>query len=139
MLELSLFSSCIDAAHVASNVVHNLLSHCIVENLVEQGTRLLVVGVRVSVCVSAERSIYRLSMDLVGISSLLHIAESSWFVVWCCTIATSDVHDTITLVVGRPHSCSVWAVDRDLVVVGSKSMPVGIRIVDESSLEHFAV
>ena len=139
MLELSLFSSHIAAAHVARDIVHNLLSHGIVENLVEQGAGLLVVGVWVSVCVPAKWSVHGLGMNFVGSSSLLWPVDSSWFVVWCGTVATSNIHDTITLVVGRSHSCSVWAVDWDLVVVGSKSMSVSVRIVDESSLKHFAV
>ena len=117
MLELSLFGGCVDTTHVSSNVVHNLLSHSVVENLVKQGARLLVIGVWVSVCVSAKWSVYRLSMNLVGVSSLFWSVESGWFVVWSGTVATCNIHDTITLVVGRSHSCSVGAVDRDLVVV----------------------
>jgi hypothetical protein len=73
----------------------------------------------VSVCVPAKWSVHRLSMNFVGSSSLLWTVESSWFVVWRGTVAASNVHDTITLVVGRSHPCSVWTVDWNLVVVGS--------------------
>lgn len=40
--------------------------------------------------------------------------------------------------VGR-ESGSVRAVDGDLVVVGSESMTVSVRVVDKSSLEHLVV
>ena len=124
---------------MAGDVIHNLLSHGIVKYLVEKSAWLLVVGVWMGVLVSANWTHRRLSVDSVGCTSLLWTTECGWLVVWCLAITASDVHDTVTLVVGRTHSCSEWTVDWDLVVVGSESMSVSIRVVDESSLKHLAV
>ena len=44
---------------------------------------------------------------------------------------------SISLVVS--DSGSVWAVNWKLIVVSSESMPVGIRIREESSLKHLVV
>ena len=57
MLDLSLFGCLIACTKVASNIVHSALSHTVIEDLVEQVTRLCVDIVRVSICISADRSI----------------------------------------------------------------------------------
>jgi hypothetical protein len=61
-----------------------------------------------------------------------------WLIVGHLSI-TVQVHDSVALVISGSHSRSVWAVDWDLVVVGAEAMSVGIRVVDESALEHLAV
>jgi len=87
----------------------------LVEDFVEECAWLLIDSVRVSVRISGNWAGCWLSVDsvlLVFTGSL----ELRWLVVWGLAI-TVQVHDSVALVVGRSHSCSVWAVDWNLVVV----------------------
>jgi len=120
------------------NVIHGADSHAFIEDLVEERAWLLIVSVWVSVCVSTDRSSEFMLVD----SKLLVLLWSfnlTWFVVRSLAIAASNVHDTITLVVSGTQSCSVWTVDRNLMVVGSKTMSMGVSVVDKSALKHLVV
>ena len=119
---------------MASDVVHDLGSHSVVEHLVEESAGLLVEGVWVGVGVPANWPSNRLSVDFVSSSTFLWSSHGGWLVVFGWAVATANVHNTVALVVGGTHPCSIGAVNWDLVVVGPKSVPVSIRIVDESSL-----
>jgi hypothetical protein len=52
-------------------------------------------------------------------------------------LVSVHIHRAVSLVVG--NSRLVRAVDRDLVVVGSKSVSLSIRVREESSLKHLVV
>lgn len=60
--------------------------------------------------------------------------ERGRFVVNSGSLVTVDAHGTVTLVVG--DSSSVGAVDGDLVVVSTESVSVGIRVREQTALEH---
>ena len=125
-------------AQATSDVGDNLCSHRIVEDIAEEGARLLIVSVGVLVGVTAslachlflspgiDRGLNRSARDGVGL------------VVWLRAVAAIYGHETIAGVVVA-HASAVRAVDGDLVVVGAKSVPVGVRVVDEASLEHLVV
>ena len=125
-------------AQATSDVGNDLCSHLVVEDITEEGTRLLVVGVGVLVgetaslanhrflCPSVDRSLNRSAGDGVGL------------VVGLGAITAIYGHETITGVVVA-HASAVRAVDGDLIVVGAESVPVGVRVVDEASLEHLVV
>ena len=49
------------------------------------------------------------------------------------------VHNSISLIVSGSKSCSEWAVDWNLMVVGSKTMSMGVSVVDKSALKHLVV
>jgi len=137
VLELSLLGGAVDCAHVARDVVHKALSLALVEDFVEEDAWLLVHSVWVSVGISADWPGCWLSVDgvlLVFSGSL----ELRWLVVRSFAI-TVQVHDSVALVISWSHFGSVWAVNRDLVVVRAKAMSVGVRVVDKSTLEHLAV
>jgi len=137
VLELFLFGCLIACTKVASKIVHSALSHTLVKDLVEQVTRLCVDVVRVVISISADWSISWLVVNGVCFVCL-HRTELTWFVVWSLSIAV-QVHDSVSLIVSGSKSCSEWAVDWNLMVVGSKTMSVGVSVIDESSLQHLAV
>lgn len=114
---------------VAEGVGSFLFGH----NLSEQGTGLREVVVGVSGFETADQTSNSLGGEL-GFGSHLVTVEGGGFVVNFGSLVTVDVHGTITLVVG--DSSSVGAVDGDLVVVGTESVSVGIRIREETTLEH---
>lgn len=70
----------------------------------------------------------------LSFGSNLVIVERSGFVVNSRSLVTVDAHGTVTLVVG--DSSSVGAVNGDLIVVSTESVSVGIRIREETTLEH---
>lgn len=137
MLELSFFCSAVTCTKVASNVIHSALSHSFIEDLVEECARLLVVVVWMNVGVSSNWSICWLCVDGV-LFIFFGSCHLSWLVVWSLSI-TVRIHHSVALVVCRSESCSIWAVNWDLVVVGSETMSVGVSVVDKSSLQHFVV
>jgi len=59
--------------------------------------------------------------------------EGVWEVVWCSPLVVIYSHGTITLVV---PDISSGFVDRDLLPVGSKTVPLGICVGKEASLQH---
>jgi hypothetical protein len=137
VLELSLLGGAVDGAHVSRDVVHKTLSLALVEDFVEEGAWLLIDSVRVSVRISGNWAGCWLGVDGV----LLVFAGGlvlRWLVVGGFAV-TVHVHDSVALVIGGSESGSVWAVDWNLVVVGAEAMSVGVRVVNESTLEHLAV
>jgi len=138
MGKLSLFGGHVAYAKMSCEVVHGALPHFLIEDLIEKGTRLFVDGVRVSIGVPSNWSSGFLSVDCI-LLVLLWASMLCWLIVRGAAIASSNVHDTITLVVCWSQSSPVRAVDGNLVMVGAKAMSVGIGVVDESSLKHLAI
>merc|ERR1719362_778213 len=128
VLDLSLFGCGVTLPEVTSNVIHGALSHAVVEGHVEERAWLLVVSVWMRICISTDWSSEFLLVDSI-LLVLLWSFILGWFVVSRLAIAASNVHNTITLVVSGTQSCSVRAVDWNLIVVGSKTMPMGISVV----------
>lgn len=120
----------------SNNVVHEVSSVFLSHDLSEESTGLLEVVVLVDVLVSA--SLARNSLLRPGLSRVFtDVVHSVGLVVGLGTLVAVYVHGAVTLVVG--HTSAVGAVDRDLVVVGSKSVSVSIRVREKSSLEHLVV
>ena len=125
-------------AQATGDVVDGLLAHGVVEDVAEEGARLLVVGVGVLVGVAS-----RLALELLLGPSVSRVLDRStangvWLVVGLGAIATIDGHEAVTGVVVT-HAGAVGAVDRDLVVVGSQSVPVRVGVVHETTLQHLVV
>lgn len=128
VLDLSFFGSLIACTKVASNIVHSALPHTLVKDLVEQVTRLSVDVVRMFIRISADWSISWLVMNSV-LRISLHRTELTWFVVRNLTIAVM-IRNSVSLIVGGSKLSSEWAVDWNLVVVGAKTMSVGVSVID---------
>ena len=125
-------------AQSTRDVGDDLCSHCIVEDIAEEGAGLLVVGVGVLVGVTASLANHRLLCPGVDRGLDGSAGDGVGLVVGLGAITAIYGHETITGVVVA-HASAVGAVDGDLVVVGAKSVPVGVRVVDEASLEHLVV
>ena len=130
----------VDCAEAASDVLDAVLPLSVIEDLVEELARLLVVGVGVLVWVSSNDGVDMLAMDGPLLAALNWTALGVWLVVDHAAHASSGDHHAVALVVWASEGLQVpWAVDGDVVVVGTESPSVGIGVVDESSLEHLAV
>ena len=138
MLDLSLFGCGVTLPEVTSKVIHGALSHAVVEDHVEERTWLLVVSVWMRICISTDWSSKFLLVDSILLVRLWSFILGR-FVIRSLAIAASNVHNTITLVVSGTHSCSVRAVDWNLMVVGTKTMSMSVSVVDKSALEHLVV
>ena len=138
VLHHSLLNVLAALAQVAGNVLNQVISVSLAEHLSEKSSRLLVVviGVVVLVVVSADQSI---NLELRPFVALVlgGAAQAVGFVVGSSSLVSVHSHGPISLIV--VHSSSVWAIDGDLVVVGTKSVSVSIRVREESSLEHSVV
>jgi len=94
---------------------------------------LLIVSVRVLMRISAcKASNWELLLLLGWI--LNWATKSVRLVVRTTSLISIDSCRAISLVVS--NSCSVRAIDRNLIVVGAKSVSVCVRIGEESALEH---
>ena len=130
----------VDCAEAACNVLDAVLPLGVVEDLVEKLAWLLVVGVGVLVWVSSNHSVDVLAVDGILFAALNGTALGVWLVVDHAAIASSGDHHTVALIVRASEGLQVsGAVDGDVVVICTKSPSVGVWVVDESSLEHFAV
>jgi len=87
--------------------------------------------------VPANLSIKVLSMD--GIRLVLNWAvQTVGLVVGVAVLSAVDTHGAITSDVVA-HSGSVGAVDWDLIIVSTKSVSVGVGVIQKSSLEHSVI
>lgn len=134
MFDHSFFDIIPAVLKVTNNGVNHLSPLCIVEHVSEQGSWLLVVSVGMSVGVS---SCLACHWDLVMLEfSLLDWSiQRVWFIVG--SFLCMDSSSSISLVVS--NSCSVGAVDWDLIVVCAQSVSMGIIVREKSTLEHFVV
>ena len=98
VLELSLDCSAVTLTKVSSDVIHGRLSHLVIENFVEKRAWLLIVGVGVNVLISSNWASNLMSMDSI-LLVLFWTRVLSWLIVRGLSITSSDVHDTITLVI----------------------------------------
>jgi hypothetical protein len=125
--------SSLDTSHGSNNVLNKVSSVCVAHDLSEEDSWLLVVSVRVLVeespCLTRNHE-GRLLLSRV----LNRPAESVWLIDWSAAEVAIDSGGTITLVVG--NTSAVGAVDRNLVVVGAKSVAVGVRVREKTTLEH---
>lgn len=122
-----------------SDVLDAVFSLGVIEDVCEETTWLLVVGVRVHVRVSSNNAGQGLSVN--GVLLVLNWTTLRvWFVVDEASLTVIGHHGSITLVVWAADGLSsVWTVNGDVVVVGSKTISLRIWVVDESSLEHLVV
>lgn len=63
------------------------------------------------------------------------LVESSGLVVFVGSLVSVDDHESVSDVVG--YLGAVGAVDGDLLVIDSETVTMGVRVGEESSLEHF--
>jgi len=118
------------------DVSNECLAHVLIEHLVEKSTGLLVVIVGVHVRVSTNLTSDGMAGPGSGFVLNWGTLGTAWLVVdGELVTVTLNVHGTVTNVVGS-HAGTVRAVNRDLLVVGSKSVTVGIGIVQETALQH---
>lgn len=122
----------------SSDVLDDLGSHLVVEDLAEELTRLLIVGIWV--CEGIATGFTDESLCFPGVSTILDrcAGDRVWLVVRLGSVSTIDGHETIPGVVVA-HASAVWAVNWDLVVVWSQSVSVSVRVVDKTTLKHLAV
>lgn len=121
----------------ARDVVNQVGAISVVKHLPEKRTGLLVVVVGVLVRVSASGALNRMLMP--GVLLVLNRTLSrAWLVVLSAASVAIDAHLTITDGVSSEAS-PIWAVDRNLIVVDSKTMTVGIGVVEESALKHLVI
>lgn len=125
-------------AESTGDIFDDLGSHVVVEDLAEELTRLLIVGVGVLVGIAS--SLTDEVLLFPGVSWVLDGGSHDrvGLVIRQGAVSTIDCHETISSVIVA-HASTVWAVDGDLVIVGTKSVSVGVRVVDETALEHLIV
>jgi len=118
---------------VSNNIFNQVLSVNILHDLSVQSTRLseVTVGVLRSISLNKSGNLVRSNAEL-GI--LERTTEAVRLVVGSVSLVSVNNHESISNSV--LDSDSVGAVDGDLVIVSSQSVSVGIRIGEESSLEH---
>lgn len=138
MLDLSFLGSAVALTKVTGNVVHGALPHFFVKDIVEERTRLFVDSIGMRVSIPSNWSCHLLSMDGI-LFVLFWSVERSWFVISGLAVASTDIHDSVALVVSMSQFSSVRAVNWDLMMVRSETMSMGVRVVDESALKHLAV
>ena len=135
-LDLSLLNVSSHWLHAVHDVVDEMGSISLCHHLSKECSRLLKVIVRVRVLESSDGARNSLSVPLEA-RLLNRTAMRIRLIVWSTSLVAIDSHEAISLVV--VNSSSVRAVDGDLVKVSSKSMPVGVRVREESSLKHLVV
>ena len=102
-------------------------------NLSEEDSRLLIVSIWVLVIVSADWAA-NIEVGKLLARVFYRATKSVGLVVWSTSTIPINSRRAITLVVS--NSSSVWAVNRDLVVVGAKSVAMSIRIREKTTLKH---
>ena len=121
----------------ARDVVNQVGTVGLGEDLTEQITGLLVVAVWVCVRIAAGRAVDRFSVP--GMLLVLDgSGNTSRFIVLGFATTAVDGHWTIADLVGA-HASSVGTVDGNLVVVSANAMTVRIWVIQESSLKHLIV
>ena len=125
-------------AETTSDVSDSLLTHLLVENLAEEGARLLVVIVLVLVSVAAGLTLHVLLGPGIHLVLNRGAGHGVWLIIWLRAVAAIYGHEAVAGVVVT-HACAVWAVNGDLIIVGSESVAVGVWVVDEATLEHLVV
>ena len=136
MLEESLLDVSSGTAERSRQVLNDSLSLSLVKHFLPKSSWLLVVGIWMSRSVSCYESgnwIFGPSLGWV----LNWAVEGVWLVVWRSTIVSVNNSSTVSNV--RSDSCSVRAVNWNLLVVLSESMSVSIWVREKSSLEHLIV
>lgn len=135
-LDLSLLNVSSNWLHSANDVINKISSLLFVEDLSEQSSRLLEVVVGVAVCESSSCAGHRLRSPF-ELGVLNGASKRVRLVVRAVSLVTIHSCRAITLIVS--NSCSVGAVDRNLVKVSAKSVTMSIRVREKSSLKHLVV
>ena len=109
----------------SNDVVDEVGSLLVIENFSEENCWLLEVSVGMSVLISAGLST---ELSLVLLESLIldRSVEGVGLVVDTASLVSMNSGWSVSLVVG--NSGSVWAVNGDLIIIGAKSMSVGIGV-----------
>ena len=117
-------SSC-NGAEWSSKVRDEMFSIRLCENLLPKSSWLLKVGVGMSQWIASHSSTnHGFAPSFAGI--LNWTISSVWFIVWGAAVVTVGNSCTVSDV--RCNSGPVWAVDWNLIVVGSKSMSVSVWV-----------
>ena len=99
-------------------------------------TWLFVMRIWVRKCISPSLTFHvktSLGILRVDISRLLEV----WFMIKLSSLVAICHSWTISLSID--NSCSVWTVDRNIFIIHSKSVSLGIRVGKQSSLQKSAV
>ena len=129
-LLLNIFSN---TGEGTSQVLDQVSSVSLIHHLSEEGSWLLEISVGVLVSISGCFSANSEGNLLLG-GILNWTILGVGLIVRSTSLVSIDGGEAISLIVG--NSYSVWAVDRDLVIVSTKSMSVGVRVGEKSALEH---
>jgi len=120
-------------SETTANVLNKVSSVSFIHDFSEESSGLLVIIIRMLVRVSASKtSNGELSLLLAWV--LNWAIKSVWLIVRCTSLVAIDGGGAISLIVS--NSSSIRAVDRNLFIVGTESVSVGVRVGEESSLEH---
>jgi len=120
-------------AQATRGVAHDTLALRVVEDLVEQGGGLLVVGVRVLVVVAAYHALVGCAVLHEGLV-LDGTAQRVGFIVDCTAVVA--VGHGVAIANHVVGARSVRAVDRHEVVVGAETVPVRVRVGEKTALQH---
>lgn len=131
--DLSLLNISVGVLEVSNDVVDEVSSLLVVHDLSEEGSGLSEVAVGVAGLISLDETSDLLGRGLILLSGG-GSTEGVGLVVGSASLISIDDHEAVSDSVG--DSCSEGAVDRDLVVVASESVSVGIDVREQSSLEH---
>lgn len=133
-VELSFLDIAVDSLESSENVIDQMGPVRISHHLPEEHSGLSEIAVRVSRLISANKS-----SDLVlaglGIRSHMEWPEGVGFVIRSASLVTINPHGSVSLPIR--HFSSVGAVDGYLFIIGSQSVPMSVRVGEESCLEHF--
>lgn len=109
-------------------------AHRVVKHFPEERARLLVVVVRVIVDIPTDFALV-LRAAPGALLVLDRAVERVRLIVDLAALIAVDASWTISDIVG--NTSAVRAVDRNLLIVGAKTMPVSVRVGEETALEHF--
>jgi len=121
---------------MACNIFNKMISIFLTHYFSEQCSWLFIVIIRVLIRISTNLS-YKWKWSNTFAWFLNRSVQWVWLIVRANSSISCHIHWPISLIIW--NSCSVWTVNRNVVMVSSKSMPVGIRIRKKSALEHFIV
>jgi len=124
--------------HTTSCVLDRMLSIYILHNFSEEISWLCEITIGMVGFMSRHKSSYVIggvTCRFVVTEGVASVVEGVGLVVYVETSVFVHSHRTVTVYV--VDLGSVGAVDGNLVVVDSKTMPVGVRVGEESALQHF--
>ena len=120
------------------NILNNLLAHFVVVNFAEEHARLFVIVVRVLVRVATRCSCHVFLFDCVNFVFDRLTSPRVGFIIGNASLRSVHIHGPIADVVGGISSAE-GAVYGNLLVIGTQTVTVCVRVINETSLQHLVV